>query len=169
MAHANLLVSNSKKMHHDTDTLKTASRGAMPTAIDWPGAMLIGTALLMLLGRTLIAIVKAGEVEDAVKVHHAARPRRLRALYDNVFDIWSSVPSRLRLGLGLGLIVTLGGLLPLTVRNALPESWAADGPIGRAATLAAKWTVVGGAIRWFRAWAVAQMRARREAAAGAGT
>lgn len=131
--------------------------------LDHAGAALIGTGLCYLFVRVVVACSKRQAIQATLRQHHRPREPAWRSAATAARSVWDSVPARLRIGLSLGALSTAVGLAPAALRRAGLPTWAFEGTVARALWLAAKWSVVGGVLRWVRAWGVGTFRARLRA------
>ena len=127
---------------------------------DLAGAALIGTAGCLLLVRLILAIHRKREISAALRKHHAAPTKRWPGVAA-ARALWHSVPPRLRMGLTLAMLSTALGLAPSLLRRTGVATPVLDGTLARALHLAAKWTMIGGVLRWVQASALNKFRAPR--------
>ena len=130
-------------------------------ALDYAGATLIGTAATLLFYRIVLACVKAQEVRDALRVHHAKPPpSRLSRLFQrlqqrpfptiSLRSLVDRAPSKLRLAAGLAAVATIPGVVVIGLPMVLPTA-VAEHPLCRVLLTLVKWTMLAAGLRWLKA------------------
>ena len=119
--------------------------------MDYAGAVLISTAILMLCGRVVVALLQRHAITSALHVHHPRASPSQRWPFPRL----GSLDKRLRIGAVLGLLTVATGLLPAAAQSYV--GW--ESSVGKAAGVAARWACLAGVIGTLRT--VAQRRARR--------
>jgi len=109
--------------------------------MDHAGAVFIGTAILMVFGRVVVAYHRSHAIQAALTQHHAPKEPRVRALL-------AKVDPRLRLGVVLGLVAVACGLLPAAIQ----EYVGSDSAIGRASGVTLRWVLLAGMVGSVRKW-----------------
>jgi hypothetical protein len=145
---------------------------------DAASGMLVGSALVLLLSRVLLALYRQRAISHARTAKYSDEARRralalpgqaaLEAAVDagrrSIAELASSVPPRLAIALAMG---AAGALVPFLVRK-LSRSLMTDdsGPAGtlaNALTVAGKWLVIGWVVQNARKWGVARLHGHRAA------
>lgn len=124
----------------------------MAIAMDNAGAMIIGSALVMLFSRLMLALIRVRDIEDIRTQHFSeeaiAKRSPMAAARRRLVAAWNEIPARLRVGAFIGLT---GLLVPML----LPM---ADGPVGNACVVAGKWLVLGGLLTSARQWGIGKVK-----------
>ena len=131
---------------------------------DYTGIMIIGVGFLALVTRIVTAASRARAIDTALKQHHAPKPYERYPIANKVASLAARIPKRLRIGLALGGVSFLVSAAPVALQAQLPATLV-DGPVARAAWLAAKWVVLGSLIQGFRKWVAPNVRVTPPAAA----
>lgn len=127
--------------------------------LDHAGAMLIGSALVMLFSRTVLALLRQRAVHEARTQHYTADAKAWSVPGASLLQ---HVPPRLKIGLAMG---AAGALVPFAMRHLsrimLGGDADGDGPLGKALFVAGKWLVLGGILTTVRKWGVGQLQRAR--------
>eukprot|EP00967_Tisochrysis_lutea_P148972 scaffold285439_cov36-Tisochrysis_lutea.AAC.1 len=123
--------------------------------MDHAGAVLIGTGVLMLFSRLIVAVQHRRSVRAALTQHHRSREPWRPAL-------WLATTPRVRLALLASTGVMVCAFVPaLTQRLLGPEN-----PLVRASGVTLKWGLVMALLRTVRRWATNAARQRAGSTTG---
>ena len=134
--------------------------------MDHAGAIVIGTAILLLFRTLLVTFAKRARIDAALRQHHAAPPPSPGVL-DRVsaFAKRLEIPPKLLIGLSFGALSVLLPFATRPVASAFAEVFSggeSSSGLSRAMWLAGKWSVIGFGLQRLRRWGLGL----RTAAAG---
>ena len=112
-------------------------------ALDHASCLLIGTAVIVLLGRIVTAWLRTCAIQSAVRMHHAPKQSSFGRSVSATQSWIAAIPRKLLIGIALSTLSASAGIMPVALGIQ-------QGPIGNALSVAARWAMIAGGVQCIR-------------------